>query len=481
VVFFGRKNLFLLSCDFLLRLALCLQKQAKNAMLKTAIPLRALAILSALAIFSCQSPQAIDTTRKAVDPPLANTVPFRDFEVNADAGDTIELNEGTRIYIPGGIFQDENGKRVTGNVQLHYRAFYTPGQIAASGITMLYDTANATHDFTSAGMFEINGTQNGKKITIVPGEKIEMDFASSYNDIPFNFYALDTANAKWEFISSTKADTSKQLLALLRELAQPNPEPTEPRAYDPSQPVINLDLDSEDHPELAGYENVIWQYAGTGANPEKNKWIYDREWTSAKLLMKDTATCTYGLTLNSKDNTRSFTTDVFPSLRGENYKEALGDFRKNMLSFEATERVRQEKRKTAEETMTWGRRLSIFRFGTHNCDAFQRLGKVASRILEFHFDNPAFEKAREAVYVIVVAAGGRIISRYNGGADGVVNFVEGQNTRVVAVLSGTSQACVLSSSEFNEAVKNKRGILQMRSIDDKVSDDKELDAVISKL
>src|SRR5262249_30442878 len=96
--------------------------------------------LPILLLASCQ-PGAENTKNPAVNPPLITNVPFQDFDIDAQAGDTISLTDGTNIYVPQNIFVDQNGKPVSGKVQLHYRAFYTPGEIVASGITMLYDTA----------------------------------------------------------------------------------------------------------------------------------------------------------------------------------------------------------------------------------------------------------------------------------------------------------------------------------------------------
>src|SRR4051812_12730693 len=65
------------------------------------------------------------TRRKAVDRVLTDDVPFRDFNVNTAKSDTLNLAEGTQIVIPPGIFVDKDGKKVNGDVQIHYRAFYT--------------------------------------------------------------------------------------------------------------------------------------------------------------------------------------------------------------------------------------------------------------------------------------------------------------------------------------------------------------------
>lgn len=422
-------------------------------------------------------------TRHAVDPSLANNVPFRNFDIDANAGDMVKLAEGTYIYIPGGLFIDKAGKAVTGRVQLHYRAFYTPGEILASGITMLYDTAGEQHLFSSAGMFELTGTQNGDPVTIAPGKSIQMDFASTYNDVNFNFYELDTANAAWNFLATTTADSNKLRQSLEKALAVLPRRPSEPKEYNPKTPSINMDVDITDHPELAGYSDVIWQYAGKGNDPEKNKWIYDTDWTSAKLLMTDDNTCMYNMTLANSE--KSFSTSVFPTLKGANFKTALADFKTKMQAFEASERDRQEKRKQLEETTQFQRSLSIARFGIHNCDIFNIFGKRKRKRVQFHFADKAFEDARADVAVYVIVADGRAVTCYNGESEVSMTYFETGKNCIVAVLRGTNKAAILRNDEFMTVVssgdEDVAGTLMLESTNDKVENSKDLDALISKL
>src|SRR5574337_759218 len=134
-------------------------------------PARLLAVaLPVLFLVSCKPGTTDNAKGPSVNPPLMTDVPFQNFDIDAQGGDTVRLTDGTSIYIPQSIFIDQNGKPVTGKVQLHYRAFYTPGEIVASGLSMLYDTAGTEHNFSSAGMFEITGTQDGKPVSIAPGK-----------------------------------------------------------------------------------------------------------------------------------------------------------------------------------------------------------------------------------------------------------------------------------------------------------------------
>lgn len=443
------------------------------------------AALILLCAASCNqgSNQADTTRRRAIDPALQNDVPFRDFTVSADEGDTITLAEGTQIFIPAGIFVNTKGEPVKGDVQLHYRAFYSPGEIIASGITMFYDSANAEHVFTTAGMFEINGTQNGNPIRIAEGKSIDMDFASSRDDATYSFYQLDTANAEWKYVTTNgKAQPNVLREKLLAELSKTFSKPAEPKLYDPKKPVINIDVDVKDHPELAGYEGLLWQYAGSGTDPEKNKWIYETEWRSVQLTMADSNTCMYNLGLSGSPDGKRFSTNVFPSLKGDDYKQAMTEFREKMETFEASEKVRQEKRTNIALTNQFQRRTSVRNFGQHNWDMFEDFPEFV--MSEFHFEDPEFEKQRENVAVYFVALNGNVVSAYNGAGTPNIMFSPKRKSGFVAILRGTNKVCKMGNGDFLAALPadpSKRSVFKLRATKETVSNSKELDAVIAKL
>jgi hypothetical protein len=425
---------------------------------------------------------ADNTRRRAVDPSLQNDVPFRDFTISADKSDTITLAEGTQLYIPSGIFVAANGQPVKGEVQLHYRAFYTPGEIIASGISMFYDSANTEHVFTSAGMFELTGTQNGNPIAIAPGKSIDMDFASSRDDATYSFYQMDTAKAEWKYITTDgKAQPNAMREELMAEIAKTfGTKPAEPKLYDPKKPVINIDVDTKDHPELAGYEGILWQYAGSGTDPEKNKWIYETDWMSAQLTVADSNTCMYGINLSAPG--KSFKTNVFPSLKGDDYQAAMTEFKSKVKVFEAAEAVRQEKRTNVALTAQFQRRTRITNFGICNWDRFEVIPEFVN--VEFHFEDPEFERQRENVAIYFVALNGRVVAGYNGAGTPNLQFASSQKSGIVAVLRGTDKIAKMTNNEFLANIspdKAERSVFKMRTAKEKVTNSKELDAVIAGL
>jgi hypothetical protein len=450
----------------------------------TVISLAMLFVLPSVFIYSCKSDKATANNKvKAVDQAFTTPVPFRDFEVDAEHGDTLSLTEGTRIFIPAGAFVDAAGAPVKGKVQLQYRAFYTPGDIIASGITMRYDTNNVTQLFTSAGMFEINGTQDGKAIEIAPEKTIGMDFASSRNDASYSFYRLDTSKANWEYISTTKADSNSLFKKIKKEIAELSFEkPVEPKSFNAKKPVIDIDVNLTDHPELSGYNGIVWQYAGAGPDPEKNEWIYSTEWTSAKLTLNDTQTCAY--TLNLSNEKKSFATKVNPTFKGSDFTRALGNFKEKMQQFLSSEKIRKEKEVLLAKAPPFQRTFGISRWGIHNCDMFYRYGMPSDMDVEFHFDDPQFENNRQDVMVYVISANGGLSIAYNALNIQNVYYLPNNINCAIAVLRGTTKAAVINYSDFAKMINERNpGMhkIKMHSTTEEVSNAADIDRLLTIL
>ena len=437
----------------------------------------------ALTVYFSKSHNTISgNTHKAVDPVVQTPVPFRDFEVNADRDDTLKLEEGTKIFIPSGTFVDASGKAVTGKIQLHYRAFYSQGDIIASGITMRYDTAGTAHPFSSAGMFELNAAQNGKEISIAPKKSISLDFASTRNDNNYSFYSLDTASGNWNFISTTKADSNETRMKLESEMNSSVAEkPIEPKQYDSKKTVIDIDVDQRDHPELSGFNGIVWQWSGTGNDPEKNDWIYSSAWNSVQIVRDENSTCTYDLTM--KNGEKSFSTKVFPTLKGSSFTRALSDFKMKMEKFLSFEKIRKACRQKLANVPLYQRAVAITRTGIHNCDAFGGYGNVANTNVEFHFEDPAFESNRANITVYCISNKGAISVAYNALKIQNMFYLPEKPNCLIAVLKGTTRAAVLNTEDFSSQLNPASSTAQfkLKSVDQPVSNSNDINKLIGTL
>lgn len=138
-----------------------------------------------------------------VKPPVKGVDVYPDlYSYNAMTGTELKYGSGTKISIPAMAFEDANGSPVTGNVDITYREFRDPIDVVLSGIPMKYDSGGVVNDFQSAGMFEINASQNGTEVYLQEGKQIDIDFAVTDTASTYNFYRLDETNG-WQYIENT--------------------------------------------------------------------------------------------------------------------------------------------------------------------------------------------------------------------------------------------------------------------------------------
>ncbi len=118
--------------------------------------------------------------------------------VDADKGAEINYPTGTQIKIPESSFVDKNNLSVKGSVTIAYREFTNPFEIAFSGIPMNYNKAGLSIPLESAGMFELNASQNNQPVFIKKGKEIAVSLASSDSTNDYNLYKIDTTSKVWE-------------------------------------------------------------------------------------------------------------------------------------------------------------------------------------------------------------------------------------------------------------------------------------------
>ena len=100
--------------------------------------------------------KAITTTARFVQPPIPEVnVPYQDYSVEAEKGDTLLYESGSILVFPSNSFVDKNGNLVKGKVKVKYREFSNPIDFFFSGIPMNYDSAGTKYNFESSGMCEI--------------------------------------------------------------------------------------------------------------------------------------------------------------------------------------------------------------------------------------------------------------------------------------------------------------------------------------
>jgi hypothetical protein len=439
--------------------------------------------LATLAAASCSPGGETKTASRSVLPPWENVrLPEQTFSFDATAGDTFELSNGTVIRIPGGILLDLSGKHVTGNVDLSFREIYTAAEIIASGIPMDYDSAGANYCFQSAGMFDLNATQNNEPLTIESGKSISMDFATTRNDQTYSFYRYDTIRNAWSFQDIPEVDSNETRKVSEEEvLASAAQEPIKPIEYTAKDPVIDLDFDLEKHPELSGYNGIIWQYAGSGADPEVNKWIYAEQWQNASLQLSNREAGIYALRLTNAE--KNFSTFIRPVLKGDDYKKALAEFTTRMSAFEAQEKERRAEAEKVKTIPAFVSRINVLAFGIHNLDCLRHSPEFIFANVNFRFDDAAFNADKGGITVYIVSGKEEMTVGYNALTTTGCYYKRNSGNKVIAVHHDSGKAWVMNSKAFSAAAGSGTTNLTvtMKPSPDQVNDMAALESLLDKL
>ena len=302
-----------------------------------------------------------------IHPPIKGVdVPYKTYSVDNAKGGTITYNN-SKIVVPAAAFVDENGKDVTGKVDIKYREFRNAADFFASGIPMTYDSAGKQYTFESAGMLDIRGYQNGKQVYIKNGKDVQVSMITTQRKISYNVYELDTVKQNWTYLSKSKstpimAKSSTKSVATPDTAIANNPEvqqiqttlasikqdeaklekskPVEPKKVSSAKNTFNIDADPKDYPELTVYKNLLWE---PDANDKNYKASYASViWDDAS-LKRDANSTNYTFTVKKGSEVHSFI--VHPVFEGKDYDAAMKEYDKKYDDY----KVAYDKRKADEK------------------------------------------------------------------------------------------------------------------------------------
>ncbi|MBI5218151.1 MAG: hypothetical protein HY958_04395 [Bacteroidia bacterium] len=167
-----------------------------------------LLILSIVIVAGCTQEKKT-AMAKLINPPIPGLeAKYKVFQIDAAQGGTFSLPTGTTITIPQGALVDSSGKPLQCKVDLQYREFHDAVSLLLSGIPMSYEKSGIKQNFQTAGMFDLNASQNGKKVFIDPDKKIIVKMASYEAGNDYNFWWLDEKNESWEFLDRRDAEVN---------------------------------------------------------------------------------------------------------------------------------------------------------------------------------------------------------------------------------------------------------------------------------
>ncbi|GAB4140618.1 MAG: hypothetical protein Fur0041_15810 [Bacteroidia bacterium] len=301
---------------------------------------------------------------RKIAPPLKGLdVSFSSYSVDAAKGGTICHASGSVICFKGKCFVDENGKEITGKVDVKYREMRDVVDFFVSGIPMQYDSAGTIWNFQSAGMLEIAAFQNGKVVYLKKDKPAEIDFKSSVNGPEFNLYRFDTTIGNWVYLGKDKVVERVNLndkkvkentpahpapeVVYQSELDKINEqyvvpeEPVKPKLADKTKNRFTVAFDPNEFPEMASYKNVIFEVDETREKFDRGN--YNVTWESVK-LSKGNAREKYIITL--KKGLKNVDLDVYPVFDAANYEKAVKVFDEK---FEAYQKALLDKQKAEQE------------------------------------------------------------------------------------------------------------------------------------
>jgi Leucine-rich repeat (LRR) protein len=227
----------------------------------------------------------ISAHQTAIDPPLKTVlVENSAFQVDASTASQLQY-EKTTIDIPANAFLDANSEVVNGNVDVTYREFNNPVEIMLSGIPMTYDSAGTTYQFASAGMVELQASQNGTEVFANPEAPIKVNMASDQTTDDFNVYGFDEQSGSWDYQGrdSFVAAVAMPVVASNEIFFNPARIATPPRLY-----IQKVGFKTKKHIKTKGFTMAMSNYyvmfrkANRVTFPEYRElrgktWVYDGE------------------------------------------------------------------------------------------------------------------------------------------------------------------------------------------------------------
>lgn len=324
-------------------------------------------------------------TKAFITPPLQKLkVPYSTYKVNAASGGELAHHTSSKLKIPKNAFVNKNGQDIVGEVEIQYREFHDQADIIASGIPMTYDSAGTQYHFESAGMFDVKGYQNGEPIFIKPNKTIQVELASNEAANRFNQYELDTIAKNWKCLGKDVAIKNESKPALQTRAELPSLPKSEkaiafekkiegiPRKIDsvktvytqkinklpvaiiPSKPAkstgrpkFELEVDYKDFPELAAFQNSVFEVGDENKNYTKS--LHEVTWSSAIISEGPQKGKNYLLTLTHGNRNEKLI--VYPVLSGANYETAVKQYEKKFNDYSGLLVKRNADEKRLKEEM----------------------------------------------------------------------------------------------------------------------------------
>lgn len=331
--------------------------------------------------------------------------PYSNLTVNeAEKGETLNYESGSKIIVPASAFVDEKGKPVKGKVDIQYREFNDHVDMFLAGVPKEMDKHQ---NLQSVGMMEIKGFQDGKPVYLSMDKTLEVELqgkvAANIPTSDLKVYVYGKQQDTWEYVSNdnvevlaattnttgttngttttnieasqnTRAD--EELMVEARAtLARSEPSrPIEPGIRENMQ-VFDFDINVEEFPELSAYNQDVQLMASAN---QMTAGTFDTSWNSVTLTGLGDNKYNMELVYETNEGNIVRIFEVYPAIEYTEeaealYQDKLKEYEIRMKQWETDVLVEVEHLKEGETVandVAWKEivnKFEINRFGLWNC------------------------------------------------------------------------------------------------------------------
>ncbi len=385
------------------------------------------------------------------------------FTVNNSENKQITYTSGTIIHIPENAVSHADGSPVTGEYEVSYCEFRTPADIALSGIPMKYHGNDGSYNFSSIGMYEIRGFQDGKELTL--NKPITVDFNCTKIVDDASFYQLNDQTNEWEVIQPIQTEDfgAKRDANQAAEVSSTNTNPATWQVQT-SMPLT----------EWGRSENV---FAGRGMRMKSN-------YVSTKRMEVKLNKKAWKSYSKIKDDKRI--SDIV--LKEEEDKKRVyissknnSTFRNSVINGRFTDMTAVEAKykkisQAYQNYSTMVNGLRTTRFGVYNCDQIYRL-KNTKTIHPVYVDQQSGEEITEPVVACLMDL------NYNASFSFSPYYItlNPNSKNAILLFTGESKTYLvlphqLSTNQFNSNTPT----IRMHDVTEQVKSSKDLQAMINQ-
>ena len=189
----------------------------------------------------------------------------------------LHTKKGSVVYVTANSFEFNDGSEVKDNVELSFKEYHNVIDVIKSRIKMSYDSAGVKYYLQSAGMFVVTGESNGREVVLKNDKVLQVDLLTKTYGGKFNFYKFE--NDAWRFLHKDMSFSSpnknrieeveEAILSVNNKINKIKSEmPFKPKSIDNNQLNVKIDFNTEEFPELAGFNDVIFEFIDENVNAE---------------------------------------------------------------------------------------------------------------------------------------------------------------------------------------------------------------------